>query len=275
MSFLFNGLDRGFSETWGYNSTADIQASDRQQIRVFAQLRTALCAPQWRCVAARIVDTSQLRVSELLSLEVSSKAGPFPQNADVPSTAWLLRATAANGAKRQVWLRGGDDEWITFDAVANRFIVSPELLKRVDKWKALFFPIPGEGLSPWTIGRIGRSAQAGTDTQAVTAINTDALNRPTLTVAAAPWTADENIIVSGFKKPWSYLNGTYTPAAWQKAGLVVTLMKPVLGTFIAANFAGVRVRRRTVTLIRLNALDFVRAGSRRTGRAFFVPVGRR
>ncbi len=272
-TFLFNGLDRGISESWFYNSTDIIGPADLKRAQRFSELRAGLMADQWRCVAVRFSDTSALRTSTLFEYQFSAKAGPFSQGPDVPTTAWMIRATGANGAKRQMWLRGGDDEAVTWDSGAKRFVFSPELLGRFKSFKTLFFPTAAGAISPWQIGRISRAGQAGTDTQPVLALNVSAQNRPTLTVGAAPWAADDKIIVSGFKKPWSYLNGVKTPKQWSAAGNVVTLDQPVLGTFIAALPNGVRIRRWVQTPIAVQSLEIGRAGSRKTGRAFFVPAG--
>ncbi len=272
-TFLFNGLDRGISESWFYNVNDVIQDADIVRAKRFSDLRVGLMASEWRCVAVRFTDTSALRTSTLVEYQMSAKAGVFAQGPDVASTAWMVRATGANGAKRQMWLRGGDDEAVTWDAGAKRFVVSPELLSRFEKFKTLFFPTAAGGVSPWMIGRISRLGQAGTDTQAVTNLTVSALNRPQLTVGAAPWGADERIIVSGFKQPWSYLNGVKTPKQWSAAGTVITLDQAVLGTFITAVPNGVRIRRWVQTPIAVSSLEFGRAGSRKTGRAFFVPAG--
>jgi len=161
------------------------------------------------------------------------------------------------------------------DRVLNLPLAHDALLRGQKPTRSLNRTSAHPGLYPRS--RAVRSRRASSSSRsrrveatAVTATNESAFNYPTLTLAANPFASTDVIIVGGFKSPWSYLNGTYTPNMYTIAGNVLTLQKAVAGTFIAAPFAGVRVRKRVITFDRLTTLQIVRVGGRRTGRAFFV-----
>jgi hypothetical protein len=275
VSFLINGLNRGFSESWFYNVTSAISLADQANIRQFAFARMRLCAAGFVCVAARVSDQSNPRSTMLLEIGNMAKADSNAEGPDVPSAAWLARCQTANGAKRQMWLRGGDDAWIKFDQATQSFRVDPLLQQAFTAFSQFLIPSAGQPAPPWCIGRIARVNAAGTDTKAAGTITTTPQNWPAIELDDIPWVPNTVLISSGWKKPWSFLNGTYTPNQWTNTTTQVVLQKPVTGTVILAASAGVRFRRRVVTMERLSSMVLVRAGGRRTGRAFFVPAGRR
>lgn len=277
VSILWNGVNRGFSETWYYAANNLLNDADRGRISEMAYARAGLVATQYSVQAIRVSDVATPRVSELLPGGMRGKALGNVVATDNPTSAWLMRAGTATGPKRPIYLRGIWDEWTKYEVGEEAFLLQAGMAERFGRWKAIMVsPVGNPALSPWRIRVVAPINDVNALTRRITTIDVDLLNRVKLTIsAAAAWDEDRPIIMSGWRKPYSYLNGTYSALQWSKATLAVTLDKPVAAFISQASPESLRLRAQIVSYLGLTSMEPVRIGSRKTGRAFFVPAGHR
>ena len=150
------------------------------------------------------------------------------------------------------------------------------MITALDTFRNKLASRPGGLVNPWRIQRVLPKTDPATKPERVASIATDIINQVELTLQNAPvWNIDGSIIVSGFSRKFAFLNGTYSYSQWKQNGAVITLNKVANVLITQQPLIKLRVRMKINSYEPITDLTPVRVGSRRTGRAFFVPAGRR
>lgn len=273
-TMLFNtSTAQGFSETWYYNSSNTIGQLSLSDFDALAAARDNLCASFVNLVGYRISDVSDPRKTYPKTFTDISQAGNVP---DPASTAWLASARGADGVgRRQFWMRGILDSWVSFNLTTNQWNVVGGFKAKYDAFVNL---LTSSG-SNWRIQTI-TSRKASTTARSVSTVAPSTSGNTTiLSVADVTNYGSTPIIVSGYKKPLSYLNGTYINGSGYDVNSgtnsIILLQRQVNAN--AATFFGKGgvVRTKQTTLTPITHVELIAPRSRRVGRAFFVPAGRR
>lgn len=268
-TMLFNFQGSGFSETWYYPGAVGFPLPPVNPFRNLFNSRYALCSNATVAMGWRLSDVDNPRQT---AVEVNTGLTPFTDPPDTPTNSWLAITRGVNNVgRRQFWLRCVPDSWIVWSAAAQQFQPVGDLRVAFDKFKAL---LQNQG---WAI-RTVKSLLAAGGGQAVATVAPGA-GGATVKLGGAVGGLDPNkpMIVSGFRKPLGYLNGTYaTFSGWLPSGADVLINGKSVSADAAATYtftARTRKAEYTYTPIQDVTLEFAR--ERRIGRAFFVPAGRR
>lgn len=271
--FFNTPTGQGFSESWYYESSTPISSLPDAPFDTLAAARNNLCATFVNMVGWRISDVSDPRMTYTKNIPYTPQGTSPP---DPASTAWLAIARGANGVgRRQFWMRGIRDEWVKFELATNQWEVVGSFRVVYDAFVGL---LKASG-SSWRILTSKSAKQSNTKMAVLSLAPSTSGNTVILTVPSSAAFVDVPIIVSTFKKPLSYLNGTYLPTSGYVAGgagtTVVLLNRQLNSNFATLYGGGALVRTKETTLTPITNVQLDSPRSRRVGRAFFVPAGRR
>jgi hypothetical protein len=269
VTILWNFQGSGFSESWYYNITSSLGPTDLATIDAMATTRNMLTASSVNMVAYRVSDVSNPRqtIVKDFATVVGSSSTP-----DVVTNSWLAMARGPAGqGRRQFWMRGIADAWIQWDTTRAQWKLVPTFKRNFDAFVAVITK------TPWSMRVVGgaRPGGGGVAVQSVAPNNTN--GSAVLTLAGAPPAAPATIIVGGFRKPLSKLNGTYIYPTGYAAGSTSVTLRTRTVTSLEANtyITGAQVRAQTFSYVTPSTVQLISPRERRVGRAFFVPRGRR
>lgn len=262
---------QGWSETW-YCPTETMPTDDKNvgKYEALYNVRDQLVATPGRQIGFRITDPNGNRKSIIKRYPLTEPSAAA--SIDVPTNAWLaLASLAGGGGTRQFWMRGCKDSWTVYSSAASGFVPTGELLQRFADFRtaALAFPLGMRILLSWDASAYHKEVVSVTPVGAGMGVQV-VLKNPTAPTAGKP------LVVTGFKKPLSRLNGTYTAQRWDYTGANLTLGGVDVGANAAGQYVtGGRVRSAEYSFIQLVQLSLFEPRERRVGKAFFVPRGRR
>jgi len=268
---MFNVPSGGFSESWYWDAPVALPVTAGNPFDDLYQVRAALLSVQAVALGWRLTDIDNPRIGQL---RLFPKTAQSQENPDVPTTAWLCIAKGANGVgHRQLWLRGAADDSVAWESAGNHFTRSPLF----DRNLTTYINVLKAQALAWSIRSIAsRKEQAGA-LYNVTAVTPSATVNGTLLVGLNVLNPLLPIIVSGFKKPLSVLNGTYLPnSGWNVAPTGVNLIGKVVPNVAAAGYpGGAQTRNQQTTLVKVKDIEVEFARERKVGRGFFQLRGRR
>jgi len=271
VTLFANFNSSGFSESYYYNQDSLDGGSIQVDVDALISARTGLYGDETVFMGYRLTETQAPQRSKLVLAD--NTEGHFVVNDnDTITNAWLvLCTTAALKSKRQLWLRGAPDIDVVWSQPQARFPQQPLFVRAFDAFQRQLV-----GKAKWAMQTILPLKDPASGAKQANSLQTNALNQLTITTAGAVTPAAlGSIIVSGFTKPYGYLNGTYTYKQFSIAGNVITLYVVVSPLVILQPPQKVWVRPRTVAYNIINAATPEFPRSRRCGRAFFVARGRR
>lgn len=267
-TFIFNEGRQGWSETW-YSSGATTGATINDvygDAVALSILRKQMLGEGATLEALRVSDIAIRGDSRFTEFFI-----PTPANqdlaADLPSNGMLARVEAGALYRRQMWLRGMRDEWIVRNIVTGVPIIPPALL-------AAFQAFNDELVArQWQLRVIDKSPPNFFDNP-VTAIAADGiLTRFTvLGFGAIPigaevrshnWTGPDK----------AALNKVFKVVSADAIGVTINLAFATL-TNPALDLTGM-LASRIIVYKNITRSEILRLAARQTGRAFFVPRGRR
>lgn len=273
VSFLYNLSGQGWSINLYYQATLTLPTDGTlpPPVKSLGDALWAITANPVNWVGTRVADIDNPRRTIVVAGNNVQAPGNTPPDY-VTNAALAIVKGVGNVGTRQFWLRGVRDEDIFYDDKLNIFDFGANLR---GKWSTVRGILLGDSWCLRTVNPGGIKNGA----KPITGVSNNAGGNQTILIpnAFAPAVTD-TIIVGGFKKPMSFLNGTYQPGTgWSPGptGNVLINNKQVTPSMIV-NYPGTAsIRTATKTLTRIGSanLEFVR--ERRTGRAFFVPAGRR
>jgi hypothetical protein len=283
ISFLWNRADQeGFSETYYTSSTSGFAAVNAS-MNAYVQARIAISAPQVYLYGTRISTfPSNLRQSQFFLNTTNNQygisGGTLSNNADQGGNGALISVYNQGGGVEQRIFRGIPQNYIAWNPGLSRMDLTTTAEKKLNSFLAVF-----------TSGTLGlgwyvRSKVAGNSN--AFKITTVAAGTGNTVIISAPGSAFTNpasgpLILSGFRKPSSVLNGTYGTAEWSVGAsasqLVLTrLASPAAVSAYQGNGGVVRAAAVSFSAFQtaINApWGLVR--NRRIGRPFGMVRGRR
>lgn len=266
ITFIFGADKQGWSELW-YVDANDIQTAGLRGLEV-ASSRKGLLGTGSVLEAIRVSDEA-IRNDSLIQLTPPVAAGPGVGNAirDTPGNAWLCRIQAGALYRRQLWLRGIPDSWIVWDQTLRKYEIPAILQARFDAFRdalvAKTFRIRATEKSP-TVNPL----------KPITAIAADPSGVWKMTSPVHGLANQDYVRISGTKGS----NVKQFRGIWQIFGVTAdTFFIPlvVVPTSPVWYIGGGMVQRRTTSYKVIDGGTLLRPALRRTGRAFFVPAGRR
>lgn len=268
MTFIFNAQRQGWSEL--FYVAKDSHGEAVATATAVGAKRKALLGSGTTLEAIRVSDVDLFNDS---LVDFFLGLTPDPSTAllvrDNPSNAWLVRAQAGTQYRRSVWLRGLPDAWISFTPATFLPVIDPLLQANFNAWAT---KVVAEGLRMRALDKSGSTPEKGitelaldvpTGTIIVTAPNHGyvALDRVRIRKATGTNAKQVNSLWTVFATTLNTF--TIHPATG----------KIFLGPIMYAG--GGVVRKQTFIYPQLTALGLIRPAKKDTGRAFFVPRGRR
>lgn len=265
LTTVFNQGKAGWSETWYVQASNHDQALER--LRGVLPRRQGLLGGGASIEYIRVSDVAikgDSSVQQLTNWSVSTA----PAGADEPWDGVYVRCEAGPLYRRQMFLRGIPDNWA---GPAGAFPGSPplnaEMTAAVKKWSTAAI---NQGFQL----RCTEKEGAGAVKTPIDALGVDGQGRTTFTCAANLGAVNDRFIVSNYDgKDRRLLNGRHKILA--KAGNVYTVkLRHALLEDPADNTGG-QARPEVIVYKNLEEVVIIRMAKRSTGRAFFLPVGRR
>lgn len=267
-TMLFNFLGQGWSETWYYNANVPFPVAQNSVFDNLMQSRGLLCGENVVAAGWRLSDVSNPRNTFVRLFGKVNNSGLLP---DTATNAWLASVRGVNGVgRRQLWLRNVPDAWIAFDTTAEKFVPTGPLINALAGYTGTLVQ------PPWCI-RTVQSLAASTTKARVTAVAAGPAGGTVLTVNLGGVPVGTSIVVSGFRGPLGFLNGTYDGNTGSTLGTTTLTLnhKGVTAADAAAYVGGAFARTLVFFYTSISTIDLVAPRERKVGRAFFVPRGRR
>lgn len=239
----------GWSETW-FRDGSDI-AAGKNALTHYINDRLGICAPT--------VSSNGLRVSVVENPAIvthlqGGDPGTFASGRDITNAALMAEAVSATYERRQLWLRGVPDAMI----VGGQYAPTTPYGTAI---QVFFQTIKDEAFAI-------RSIKRANPLQPIATISTTGL----VTLVADPgW--DRGMMLKFFRARFD--NGTAIRKSYLIGAKVDPLNYQLLGWPAGRTALNVRARWLDYLLFRPTNIFVSRAGTRRTGRPFGQPVGRR
>lgn len=267
VTFIFQSGAQGWTES--FYVSAETQVLLKEKVEALAVARQALISRQVRFIAWRASDVDILGDSMLVPLE-NAIQGPVATR-DIPASALMMRVTAGLNYRRMLMLRGMPDDYVVYDATTN--LPKPPVGAQ---GRMLIF---GETLvlKGFQLKVISK-APADTQPTTVVAITLDAptgriaINCPNITEDVK----ELGIKIRGCTEGMKVLNRVWPRVQYTGPG---SLLLPVQYTILLdpqpADYAKAKVYLRKNVYSGISDAQFLDYRTRQTGRAPFVPAGRR
>lgn len=264
-SMLFNAQKQGWSENWWL--TAATHAAAQTATLALAGARQLMLAKTVTIEAVRTSDTAVLGDSLVALAPSVPVGGAAPALAkDNPGNAWLSRVNSGPQYRRQLWLRGAPDDWMVFDDVTGLAKIPDPLNKAFTAYMAVLTN------KKFAIRALDKA-------QARTIIQTFTPDAPSgLIKVTAPTHGlnelDQVRIKGALGIGTKILNGVFRIQGRTADTFLIPLP---LAALAGVNYVtlSARVQKRAYLLQTVTDGVILRPGLRKTGRAFFVPRGRR
>lgn len=273
---LFEYGKEGWSEEW-WTQAADYTSLEKVAL-AYAQMRYNMTAQGVSVIGARLVNTAAKRTGYAVVypqfVSSSTSSGPTSQ----VSQAWLLRLRSAdNLGKRNFYMRGENPPLIDTPIVGDRFLPAPLVIQH---GKTITKFCSDNGLVVRTAGHLDDVGAVKVQITALLADTNGYLKVVGTGLAAllpTPPAVQVPLIISGLTGLASKFNRTWGPAEIQAVppdGLV--FKAPVSSAALQSqNWLNAWVRKTAYDgkLLTQGSIEFL--SDKNTGRAFFVPRGRR
>lgn len=264
-TMIFNQGRAGWSESWYLQASSHQQAADKLQTVGPTRMKLlggGASIEYWRVSDVAILGDSAIVVTNEWALSTGVTS------ADEPWDAVYVRVEAGPLYRRQMWLRGIPDEWagpaggFPGGNPNNSFLTGA-----LDKFKAKAKAVPFQL-------RCIEKEGAGAVKTPITALAADGSGRTVMSVAVAQGAVGDEFRVREYTGPdKKLLNGVHKISA-VGAGTVTVPLKFADLTDPNAN-AGGKATPRIIVYKDVTDIIPLRMAKRNTGRAFFLPVGRR
>jgi hypothetical protein len=265
MTAVFNQGKAGWSETW-YCTVSNHEAA-LTKLKATLPLRQGLLGGGASIEYIRVSDVAirgDSQVQQLTNWAISTS----PTGADEPWDGVYVRCEAGPLYRRQMFLRGIPDVWA---GPAGAFPGAPplnaDMTQAVKKWSTRAI---NEGYQLRCTDKEG----AGATKTPIDALAADPQGRTTITCAANLGAVNDRFIISNYEgEDRKLLNGVHKILA--KAGNVYTFKLKFATLEDPSDNTGGQARPQVIVYKPLEAVEIIRMAKRSTGRAFFLPVGRR
>lgn len=262
ITYLFNADRQGWSESW-YVSKASVRAA-LDAADAARQARMDLLGQGATIEAVRASDVAVPQDANYYYYPGGSPtSGPGAR--DNPTNAYYVRVFATELYHRQMWMRGMPDSWCEWSVTLNRYVFTALMGIRIN---AFFAKAIENGFQLQTVLRGAAAPFFRATTVAAGADGNAQLTVPGLAVD----TASQVYFKAGVKSNVKYLNGRHWPYNIAPGG--GTFQIPMAYVQGLPYKGGAEARKVGTGYINVTGHVPLRPGSRRVGRAFFVPAGR-
>jgi hypothetical protein len=267
-TLLFNAGRQGWSETW-YREGDELTVAMKHFKERYLPLRKALLGSGAfvegiRCSIEGEPGHSRLEVDPVEGFELEAQPN-FMR--DKPWNGWLILIQAQNLHRRSFVLRGMPDTWIEVDAAKNKAFPSAAFKRAFEKWANEI--IDGEYKM-----KVLSKDPATAPLVEITGVFPQQLGATRVQVAGGAFQIGEYVRMSGFDMPQlRFLNGVHRVIKIDVNGLHFNIPLPQGAD--ALYLGGASMRKQVTTYVDISDATMIRAAKRDTGRAFFVPRGRR
>jgi hypothetical protein len=271
VTFVFNDGRQGWSETWYLGAIVDLGT---------AAARAATLGVARRELLARGVSLEYIRTSDeavlgdsLVSITRAAVAGGTVAGGlapDTPYNAILVRAQAGALYRRQVWLRGIPDDWIRRNATDPPFYQAPGQQVALASFLLELTKAPA-----FAIRAIAKEAGVTVPRRVNGVTFNGATGRYVLDVGAHGFANNDQVRVRAAKPASAAaLNGVFGLTGVTGTTVEIT-PSPADGGIVGYLAGSASIAKRVIAYYPINFGVAVRYAKRATGRAFFVPRGRR
>lgn len=270
ITMYWNFGKQGWSESWYTTKVMPTTKANLQDWDDIYDARDKLVAGQAFQVGYRLADTEQQRKTIIQRYPAPTGTGQL--ETDQAQFAWLaLASVAGGGGVRQMWVRNPDDDWTKFNPGVNAFPPAAGLVQRLKNFekKAIAFPLCLRVLQPFDVsafhGLVDGVTPIGAGNGVILSLKT---------IVGAP---SKTLIVTGFKKPLSRLNGAYVPnSGWYFNTPSLTLVDKDVSANASLNYvSGGKVHSADYQYPPVVNIAIFEPRPRKVGRAFFAARGRR
>lgn len=267
-TFIFNEGKSGWSETW-YKTGASLSTTINNILTdalVLKGLRTPLLGQGCVLEAIRISDVAIRGDSKLWSAFLTAPTDQT-QSADAAGFSMLCRVEAGSLYRRQQWLRGIRDDWLVRDIVTGQPIAPPALTTAYTAFRLQLIN------DHWQLRCIDKEAP-NLIVSPITGFIADGTNTKVLAAGFAGVQVGDEVRVRGIVGPDAKaLNKVWKVLAADAAGVTIGL--PFASLIAPALDLLGKLQTRVVVYKDITDAEMLRLATRQTGRAFFVPRGRR
>lgn len=239
----------GWSETW-FRDGSDITAA-RNATTAYVNARCGISNQSVTCIGLRVSVVENPAIVSRLKLAL---AGTFASPRDVLNAALLLEAVSADYKRRQIWLRGIPDSMLTGGVYTPSTAFATALANYVT-----------------VIGQEGFAIRAIDRMQPLKDIVTISTTGLVTMISDPGWDAGDNL--KFFRARFD--NGTAIKKTYKIALKNNALEYQLAGWPAGRSALNVRARKFGLLLFRPVSFFDVAATTRKTGRPFGAPVGRR
>ena len=276
MKFNYGGS--GWSESW-YNPAPVPSATSsilQPPFSTLQQARYLLSGARVQFAGWSVTDVANPR-SGAAGYYGSTLTPTQANAADNPTAGWLVDVRGVGNQVRNLFLRGIQDADTVQSTVGTDFPIPGGLS---DAFSAYRGALTAGG---WQLKVVAKKFAAGTQTQAITGLSPNSGGNAIVLIGPAPYAVippaafPPNIIVSGFKKPLGYINGTYIyGSGWfvDAAGKVNLEGKSVATIQALAYTGGAMIRIQVPTYVNVLNATLMFPRTRHIGRPFFGERGR-
>ena len=264
LTYFFNAQKIGWSEIW-YKTVDNLDEAMASALAI-AQPRANLLGKGSVIEAIKVSDETISGDSKLDATEwKQAKAGVVADLRDTPWNAWLIRAAAGTFYRRAQWFRGIPDDWLQIDATTFTQKKPPDFVAAFNSWR-------DQAIKQKLQLRALAKEDAVAPAKVITKLEIEA-GVWKITAPNHGFAALQPIRIKGVKGD----NVDDVNGVWQ-------IFSPTADTFLIPETApltpflykgGGVARKREVRYYDITEFQYLRAGKRNTGRAFFVPLGRR
>jgi hypothetical protein len=271
-TMLFNFGGSGFSESWYWTGAAPISSVGLYSgpFKALADARNFLTAKRVRMIGLRLSDLANPRKTQVWVNSGASAGGHDPDN---PTNSWLVNVRGVGDVgNRSLFIRGLPDDLIVWDDPSQAFLPVGNLSTGITAYEKLL------KTGNWALAVSQSKKAAGAAAQQVTLLTPNGSGGAVTLTFAGAFTGTGTLLVSGFRKPMGFLNGTYLSGSGWNVGVgnTINLLKRAISTQLASTYVGGGyVRPQVLSSVGIQSLNLMFPRERRIGRAFFVAAGRR
>lgn len=265
LTLIFNAERRGWTESFymDYSSyaTADVAA------QALLEKRIPLLGIGAKVEAYRLSDIAVAGDALLYTPPVNNVINNQTQLVrDVPEVAALARIQATDNYRRQLWLRGIPDDWASWNQTVGVWNVDPDFKAKFDAFAAI---LTNRQFKVYAISKAPADVRSIKITNLTTVVTATEISAPGHTFVVG-----DKVRVKGCKGVnASLVNGVWDVFAVTLDTFTVRNNIPP-GTAYFYSGGGVAMRQ-FKKMFQIDRCTFERIAKRDTGRAFFVPRGRR